>query len=77
MYSVSAEELHAALKDFYQLTRFKIVLYDAERRVLASYPDEMCRFCIAVRRSEALAHKCFDCDRAGFDARSEERRVGK
>lgn len=67
MLEVSMAELKRILVDFHNLTRFKIVLYDADRKVLYSYPETMCDFCKAVRSQPALAKKCIDCDNIGFD----------
>ena len=67
MLEIMMEELKTATKDFYNMTGIKIVLYDEMRRHLHTYPEEMCAFCCAVRKSGELAKKCLDCDRLGFD----------
>lgn len=67
MFEVSMEDLKKVLKDFYNLTKFKIVLYDSDRNFLYSYPENMCSFCEAVRTNKALAKKCIACDNIGFD----------
>ncbi len=67
MFEFSHKELRKILEDFYNLTKFKIVLYDSDRNVIASYPDGMCRFCTEVRKSPVLYEKCIGCDNVGFD----------
>lgn len=67
MKNVSMDELNRVLKDFYNLTQFKIVLYDSSRHVLTTYPNTMSAFCSGVRRSPLLAEKCIECDNHGFD----------
>jgi len=67
MFIVSPEELKRVLEDFYAITKFKIVLYNADRQILATYPDHMCSFCHTVRTCDALAKKCISCDNVGFD----------
>lgn len=64
---VSIDSLHGVFRDFYNLTGFKIVFFDRERRSLLSYPADMCRFCHEVRRSGELAKRCRACDSLGFD----------
>ena len=64
---VSLDALHEVFRDFYNLTGFKIVLFDRERRPVDSYPKAMCRFCEEVRLSNELADKCHLCDSFGFD----------
>lgn len=67
MKNVSMDELNVVLKDFYNLTKFMIVVYDSSRRILASYPGQMSLFCRAVRQSDLLAERCIECDNHGFD----------
>ena len=61
------EDLQKVLKDFYNLTKFKIVLYNSDRQILYSYPEKMCKFCETVRTNKSLAKKCLNCDNNGFD----------
>jgi AraC-like DNA-binding protein len=67
MPEISRAELEAVFKDFYNLTKFKIVFFDKKRRAILSYPNGMCRFCEEVRRSPELCRCCFECDERGFD----------
>ncbi len=67
MLEVSMTELKNILIDFHNLTKFKIVLYDADRKPLYSYPEAMCAFCKTVREDLILAKKCIECDNIGFD----------
>ena len=74
MLEIMMEELKTATKDFYNMTGIKIALYDEMRRHLHTYPAQMCDFCRYVRRDPALAGKCLDCDRLGFDTCDKTRR---
>lgn len=67
MFKISMNELMRVLKDFHVLTGFLIVVFDAERQTVASYPNRMCDFCTEVRKSPALAKKCCASDGRGFD----------
>lgn len=67
MLDVAINELEKIARDFYAVTHIKIVLYDDERRVLYSYPSNMCELCSAVRTNPTLVDKCFECDNIGFD----------
>lgn len=73
MFEVAIEELKKVLMDFYNLTKFKIVLYDSDRNFLYSYPEKMCTFCETVRTNSILAKKCITCDNIGFDICDETR----
>ena len=67
MLDVMMPELAKAVKDFYNLTGIKTVLYDADRKFLYSYPKNMCSFCEKIRKCQSLTEKCFECDKIGFD----------
>ncbi len=67
------EDLKKVLIDFYNITKFKIVLYDSDRNILYSYPEKMCKFCETVRKNNTLAKKCIACDNIGFDICDETR----
>ena len=67
MLELATEKLAQAAKDFYNMTKIKIVLYDSARKVLYSYPENMCGFCSIIRSNNRLAEKCLSCDNIGFD----------
>lgn len=67
MLEVAIEELKKVAMDFYNVAKIKIVLYDAECRLLYSYPQKMEGFCAAIRTNDVLAKKCFECDKIGFE----------
>lgn len=67
MFEVAMEDLKKVFEDFYNLTKFMIVLYDQDRKVLFSYPEKMCEFCQCVRTNPKLFEKCIECDNRGFD----------
>ena len=60
MLDVMMPELAEAVKDFYNLTGIKTVLYDADRKFLYSYPMNMCGFCDKIRKCKSLIEKCFE-----------------
>lgn len=67
MFEVAMEDLKKVFEDFYNLTKFMIVLYDQDRKVLFSHPENMCEFCQCVRKNPKLFEKCIECDNRGFD----------
>ena len=67
MFEVSMDDLKKVFEDFYNLTKFMIVLYDNDRKALFSYPEKMCDFCQCVRSNPELYEKCIECDNRGFD----------
>ena len=73
MFEVSMNELKKVFMDFYNLTKFKIVLFDSDRKHLYTYPEKMCTFCATVRTNEILSKKCLECDNTGFDMCDETR----
>lgn len=67
MFKISMDELTRVLRDFHNLTKYLVAVYDAERNFVAAYPNQMCDFCVEVRKSPELRKKCVDSDNAGFD----------
>lgn len=74
MFEISMKELKKVFEDFYNVTKFKIVLYDSDRNFLYSYPEEMCTFCKNIRSNPVLEQKCLLCDAKGFDICDEIRK---
>ena len=74
MLSVSDEELYKTLEHFYNVTGIKIVMYDSDRRIIATYPKKFEPFCTVVRTAPELENRCLGCDNAGFDICDSTRR---
>ncbi len=54
-------KLNALLRDFYNLTKIRITVFDDSLREIASYPEEIapiCRFIRGNARAEAACHRC-------------------
>ena len=67
MLSVSKKELQNTLEHFYKVTGLKIVMYDADRNVIATHSDSFEPYCSTVRTVEKLSMRCLECDKNGFD----------
>lgn len=68
MLEIASAELEKAARDFYNVAKVVIVLYDEEKRALYAYPEGgMGEFCRTLRTCDALRRACFACDRAGFE----------
>jgi len=67
MLSVSKNELYKALEHFYNVTGIKIVMYDSNRHIIATYPEAFEPYCTAVRTAPELKKRCLGCDNSGFD----------
>ncbi len=74
MLSVSKDVLYKTLEHFYNVTGIKIVMYDSDRRIIATYPTEFEPFCTVVRTVPELKKRCLGCDNAGFDVCDSTRR---
>ena len=68
MLSIVKSSLTETLKDFYNVTGIKIVLYDSDRNVLLTYPESFNSYCSEVRKCQCLKKRCFACDNHGFDS---------
>ena len=77
MYTVfDREQLSVLLRDFYELTGLRTVVFNAEGADILSYPETLPEFCRLVRSSPAGSAGCRLCDRgACVQARQERRPV--
>ena len=57
------EQLRALLRDFYQITKIRITVFDENRNELIAYPEQIPDFCKIVRSCEAGRKACAACDR--------------
>lgn len=55
--SFDIAKLHSLLKDFYQLTKIRITVFDDSFRELTSYPDEIADFCKTDPPDTRLCHE--------------------
>ncbi len=60
--SFDLNKLQDLLKDFYQLTRIRITVFDDSFHELASYPAEIPAFCQMIRSTSSGALECRKCD---------------
>ncbi len=56
-------KLHALLKDFYNLTKIRITIFNDSFEEIISYPEIMAPFCQLIRSCEDGAARCHDCDK--------------
>lgn len=62
------EKLKELLRDFYRLTRIRVVLFDIERREMLAWPENRPDFCRIIRSAPAGARACRACDKDACDA---------
>lgn len=63
MLQMNTGNLYKVLKDFYTLTRIRIVLFDSDFTELISYPAEQIGFCARIRKNIEINAECVNCDR--------------
>ena len=62
MSSFDLTKLNALLKDFYNLTRIRITVFDDSFRELAAYPEQIAPFCRIIRSDAQGERECRCCD---------------
>ena len=67
------DALRSLLKDFYEITRIRITVFDADMRELVSWPEQFLPFCHAIRSTEAGQAACLRCDREACAAAQKQR----
>jgi len=60
------KELLQLAKNFYHITNTLISIYDAQKNLICTYPENMCEFCTEIRKNEALTRKCIENDEIAF-----------
>lgn len=68
-------KLRGLLKDFYQLSRIRITVFDENRNELCSYPESIAEFCKIIRSCEAGRYACAQCDKAACERAGKERKT--
>lgn len=62
------KKLTGLLKDFYELTKIRIVVYDDRFQELCAYPEERAPICRLIRTNLQADEACMGCDRAACTA---------
>lgn len=58
MTNLNTVELKSLLKDFYILTKIKIVIFDIDYNELLAYPESHCSFCSILQNNTVALEKC-------------------
>lgn len=66
-------KLEKLARNFYEITGTLVTIYDADQKVICTYPKTMCGFCKEVRINPELTAACKSCDRAAFERCRESR----
>lgn len=66
-------KLKNLLKDFYEITKIRITVFDEERKELVSYPERVANFCEIIRCTETGRIACAKCDREACDKAASQR----
>ena len=61
-------QLLKLIKDFYEITRMKTLVYDAEGKEICFYPAQFTPFCEYLRNHEGFDHACRECDMNAISA---------
>ena len=66
MESQQNNELMTLVRNFGTISNATIAIFDANRNLLASYPDSSIPFCGIIRKNEDINEKCTHCDILGL-----------
>ena len=64
---INQQKLNEVLKAFYDLTKVRIAVVDGWYNEIASYPKEICAFCLEMRKNDKFLIKCNECDQSAFN----------
>ena len=69
------DKLRGLLKDFYQISKIRITVFDEDLKELCSYPESIAEFCKIIRSCETGKYACAQCDKAACDRAAKERKT--
>lgn len=61
------EKLTELMRDFYTLTRIRLVLFDSDFKRVAAYPENECEFCRKIKESTKGQELCAKSDKEAFE----------
>ena len=67
------EKLGGLLKDFYEITKIRITIFDDAYREIISYPRQIAPICRFIRENEAAEKACRACDRKACETAAARR----
>ena len=68
-------KLRSVLKDFYQISRIRITVFDENLQELCAYPESIPAFCKIIRSCETGKSACARCDKAACEKAARERKT--
>jgi len=69
------EKLSGLLRDFYEITRIRITVFDENLNELVSYPDAVAPYCRVIRDTKEGLQACMACDKEGCARAGKKRRT--
>ncbi|MBQ9544897.1 MAG: PocR ligand-binding domain-containing protein [Clostridia bacterium] len=67
------DKLRDLLKDYYELTRIRITVFDGNLSELVSYPEDVAPYCAVIRSNRAGFEACMRCDREACERAAKKR----
>ena len=75
LFRANIPQLEKLAKNFYEITKTLVAIYDEKQQILCTYPKRLCGFCTEVRKNPDLSQKCIDCDQAAFSMCNKTRKT--
>lgn len=74
-FRANTQKLQQLAKNFYEITKTPVTIYDENQQVICGYPVKLQGFCAEVRKNEALSDACRQCDLKAFEACKKTRKT--
>lgn len=71
--SFDMNKLHLLLKDFYNMTKIRITVFDDSFHELTAYPEQLAPFCRIIRSDPDAAARCHHCDAQACETAAKRR----
>ncbi|MBR4501468.1 MAG: PocR ligand-binding domain-containing protein [Clostridia bacterium] len=70
-----AEKLRGLLKDFYEISRIRITVFDENMNELLAFPPQVAPYCAVIRESTQGLRACRNCDRQACGTAAEKKKT--
>lgn len=74
-FKANTQKLRQLAKNFYEITKTPVTIYDENQQVICSYPIKLQGFCAELRKNEGLENACRQCDLSAFEACKKARKT--
>jgi len=74
-FRANTQKLQQLARNFYEVTKTPVTIYDENQQVICAYPTKLQGFCAALRKNGDLDNACRQCDLKAFETCKKTRKT--